>query len=122
MLLDSEPLLELESDPEDDELPATRQAILVVWFLACASDERRCSYGGHDAECHSRNHRWTDVIEMVISPELVLLSEPLELSSESADDDDDASESEDEEESESDELELSCRRLLRGTEAPCSLG
>ena len=59
-------------------------------------------------------------VETVISPELVLLSEPLELLLES--DDDDESESEDEEESESDELELSCLRLFRGAEALCSLG
>ena len=52
-----------------------------------------------------------------VAPELVLLSEPVELLSES---DEDESESEDEEES--DELELSCLRLLRGAAAPCSLG
>lgn len=57
-----------------------------------------------------------------VSPELVLLSEPLELLSES--DDDDESEPEDEEESESEELELelSCLRLLRGAGAPSCLG
>lgn len=50
-------------------------------------------------------------------PELVLLSEPLELLSEC---DEEESESEDEEES--DELELFCLRLFRGAAAPCSLG
>lgn len=53
----------------------------------------------------------------MVSPELVLLSEPLELLSEPDDDDDD--EESDEEESESDELELSCLRLFRGAGAPC---
>lgn len=73
-LLESEPLLELVSELEDDD------------------DEL---------------------------PELVSLSEPPELLSESEDDE---SESEDEEESESDELELSCLRLLRGAEALSFLG
>ena len=59
---------------------------------------------------------WTAVVNSVISPELVLLSEPLELLSES--DDDDEPESEDEEES--DELVLSRLRLFRGTETLCS--
>ena len=54
-----------------------------------------------------------------VSPELVSLSEPPELLSESEDDE---SESEDEEESESDELELSCLRLLRGAEALSFVG
>ena len=57
----------------------------------------------------------------MVSPELELLSEPLELLSESDDDEDDDEESDDEE-SESDELELSCLRLFRGAGAPCSLG
>lgn len=68
----------------------------------------------HDA---ARTTALMQTFGIAVSPELVLLSEPLELLSES---DEDESESEDEEES--DELELFCLRLFRGAAAPCSLG